>query len=42
MEVFGDHPGFIFNLGHGVIKDTNPENVETLCNLIQSWPGGGR
>jgi len=41
MEVFGDQPGFIFNLGHGVIKDTNPENVETLCKLIRSWPGGG-
>ena len=27
MEAFGDQPGFIFNLGHGVIKDTNPENV---------------
>ncbi|MEK9931397.1 MAG: uroporphyrinogen decarboxylase [Rhodospirillaceae bacterium] len=41
MEVFGDQPGFIFNLGHGVIKDTNPENVEILCKLIRSWPGGG-
>ena len=39
LEAFGDQPGFIFNLGHGVIKDTNPENVEALCEVIRSWPG---
>ncbi|MEC9077657.1 MAG: uroporphyrinogen decarboxylase [Pseudomonadota bacterium] len=42
MDAFGDQPGFIFNLGHGVIKDTNPENVEALCEVVRSWPGDSR
>ena len=28
---------FVFNLGHGVIKDTPPENVAELINMIRSW-----
>ena len=28
---------FIFNLGHGMNKDTPVENVAGLCKLLQSW-----
>lgn len=28
---------FVFNLGHGIIKETPPENVETLCALLRDW-----
>lgn len=28
---------FIFNLGHGVIKDTPPEHVEELVGLVRAW-----
>ena len=27
-------PGHIFNLGHGVLKETPPENVAALVNLV--------
>ncbi len=36
LETFGDEP-FIFNLGHGVIKETPPEHVEELCEIIRSF-----
>jgi uroporphyrinogen decarboxylase len=28
---------FVFNLGHGVHKDTPPENVAQLAEMIRSW-----
>ena len=28
---------FIFNLGHGIIKETPPEHVKKLVELIRSW-----
>lgn len=28
---------FIFNLGHGVHKDTPPEHVAALCELLKNW-----
>ncbi|MEM0154677.1 MAG: uroporphyrinogen decarboxylase family protein, partial [Methanothrix sp.] len=27
---------FIFNLGHGVLKDTPPENLERIVNIVKS------
>jgi len=30
---------FIFNLGHGVVPETPPENVARLAALIRQWPG---
>ncbi len=30
---------FIFNLGHGVIKETPPEHVALLAKTIRSYPG---
>ena len=34
LENFSDKP-FIFNLGHGVIKETPPAHVEKLSNIIK-------
>lgn len=34
LEDFGDHP-FIFNLGHGIFKDTPIENVQFLVDLVR-------
>lgn len=34
LETLGDHP-FIFNLGHGIHKDTPPEHVARLVDLIR-------
>lgn len=36
LEKFSDRP-FIFNLGHGVIKETPVENVENLCKTIRNF-----
>ena len=34
MEIFRDHP-YIFNLGHGILPETNPEMVESLIKIIK-------
>ncbi len=36
LETLGNGP-FIFNLGHGIIKETPPENVSRLAGLIRDW-----
>ena len=37
LEKAGRRPGYIFNLGHGVLKQTNPEHVAFLVNLVHSF-----
>ena len=34
-DTFSNQNGFVFNLGHGVIKETPPENVQILCDFIR-------
>jgi uroporphyrinogen decarboxylase len=36
LEATKDGP-FIFNLGHGVIKETPPEHVAELVHFVQGW-----
>jgi len=36
MEVFRDHP-YIFNLGHGVLPETDPDMVKYLVNIIKEF-----
>ncbi len=31
---------FIFNLGHGVHKDTPPEHMAALCDMLKNWRTG--
>ncbi len=38
LEALGHGP-FIFNLGHGILKETPIGHVETLAALIRSWRG---
>ena len=33
-------PGHIFNLGHGVLPDSDPEVLERLVELVHAWPIG--
>ena len=33
----GDRPGFIFNLGHGIHKETPVENVVRLVEMVKTW-----
>jgi len=35
LDSFGKGPGHIFNLGHGILPDVNPENVKTLVDYIK-------
>ena len=37
LEDFGGAPGHIFNLGHGVNKNTPPENVAALVEAVKQW-----
>ena len=38
LETLSGGP-FIFNLGHGVLPPTPPENVERVAELIRNWGG---
>ena len=33
LNLFSDYP-YIFNLGHGVLPETNPETIEFVIKLI--------
>ena len=36
LEIFKDHP-YIFNLGHGILPETNPEMVNYLVKIIKEY-----
>jgi len=36
LDKVGSRHGFIFNLGHGVLKQTDPENVRYLVDLVHA------
>ena len=38
LSVLGGGP-FVFNLGHGVVPQTPPKNVERLAERIRAWDG---
>jgi len=38
LDALGAGP-FVFNLGHGVIQHTPPENVERLVRIVREWRG---
>jgi uroporphyrinogen decarboxylase len=40
LQKAGSRPGFIFNLGHGVLKQTNPANVKFLVDLVHDFQPG--
>ncbi|MCL4278243.1 MAG: uroporphyrinogen decarboxylase, partial [Ignavibacteriaceae bacterium] len=35
LESFGKGDGHIFNLGHGILPDIDPENVKVLVNYVK-------
>ena len=37
METMKGQEKFIFNLGHGIIKETQPEKVNTLIETIRTF-----
>ena len=36
LDIFKDHP-YIFNLGHGVLPETNPEMMEYLVKTVKNY-----
>ncbi len=36
LNIFRDHP-YIFNLGHGILPETDPEMVEYLINIVKDY-----
>ena len=36
LDIFKDHP-YIFNLGHGILPETNPDTVEYLVKLVKEY-----
>ncbi len=36
LDIFKDHP-YIFNLGHGVLPDTNPNMMDYLVNIVKDY-----
>jgi uroporphyrinogen decarboxylase len=34
LDIFKDHP-YIFNLGHGILPETNPDMVEFLIKTVK-------
>ncbi len=39
LERFADHPGYVFNLGSGILPKTPPQNVAAAFETLHAWPG---
>ncbi len=40
MEGAAERRGHVFNLGHGVLKETPPENLKKIVELVHGWEAG--
>ena len=36
LEIFKDHP-YIFNLGHGILPETDPDTVDYLVKIVKEY-----
>jgi len=37
LDAYGPHPGHIFNLGHGITPDINPDHVTAMVDAVQRY-----
>ena len=37
LDSYGDHPGHVFNLGHGITPEVNPEHVKVLVDEVHAY-----
>ena len=38
LQQVGAKPGFIFNLGHGILPETPVDHVMALVDFVHEWP----
>ena len=37
MDSYGNHPGHLFNLGHGITPEVDPENMKVLVDEVHAY-----
>ncbi len=37
LDSYGNHPGHVFNLGHGITPEVDPENVKVLVDEVHTY-----
>ena len=37
LDAFGQHPGHIFNLGHGILPNTEPDKVSIMIEAVHTY-----
>jgi uroporphyrinogen decarboxylase len=37
MDSYGNHPGHVFNLGHGITPEVDPEHVKVLVDEVHAY-----
>ena len=37
LEKFKEFPGYIFNLGHGITPDIDPDNIKYLTDIVREF-----
>ena len=37
LDSYGNHPGHVFNLGHGITPEVDPENMTTLVDEVHAY-----
>lgn len=37
LEKYGEGPGHVFNLGHGILPDVNPEHVKAMVDAVHEF-----
>ena len=42
LDAYGNHPGHVFNLGHGISQFTHPDAVKVLVDEVHSYSKGLR
>ena len=36
LQKYKNYPGYVFNLGHGITPDADPENVQLMIDTVRS------